>query len=169
MVVIKDGSGPSDCLLIDQTLVNVLNPERNELSGYLIQHIPTPGFEFDLSQSKCGTENRFELRSWKSTRESPNLPNLCLNTQKNIPDDNIDNQDLMEFEDDTDNYNNCGPVEMDEESLQKDIEHDFSDSDDTCSSEDFLSQRGGELDFEFGWGLDQKKKLLENPHFDDSY
>ena len=129
-----------------------------------------------LSQSKCGAFIPFDLSGFKTAPRSPTAENVCIDLQqKYIASDHLtDDLNMLSVQDElfgensqsVENILATGILESqtnDDMSENQDIQNKGA-----CISESELSQRMGITELEVGMILEMKRKLKNDPTFNDA-
>ena len=129
-----------------------------------------------LSQSKCGAFIPFDLSGFKTAPRSPTAENVCIDLQqKYIASDHLtDDLNMLSVQDELFGENSQSVENILASGiLESQTNDDMSENQDiqnkgACISESELSQRMGITELEVGMILEMKRKLKNDPTFNDA-
>ena len=166
--VIRSEDSPTNCEQVNNVLSKVDVPKESILDSWLQEHNPSDEFGTSLSVSRCGTNKRFDLRSYKNTIRTPNQENICEDVQKYVPDDVVVPMET----DDTGATGACSTTPVSSEKMSDKIEWFFGyrrEVQDPCGSEDVSSQRSAESLLKADRDNARKKIMFRDPNYEDRF
>ena len=171
---IRKFNGPVRDKIIDN-IIQFKSPSEQRMSP-IYDFVTEFSDGVENSQSKCGTFIPFDLSGFKTAPRSPTAENVCIDLQqKYIASDHItDDLNMLTVQDEL-----LGESSQSVENilasgiLESQTNEDMSENQDiqnkgACISESELSQRMGPTELEVAMILEMKKKLKNDPTFNDA-